>query len=153
MLMRLNLDKVTHPIHCYYPASGQTYFERLRFGTIYHQNIEVIEHPIRNEGVVEDDGRFVSKLVFSSMASRISGGGSQRSRRANLTKKSFWPAASKALSSVPLNRKAQLLIDGRRVYLDDVSQIRSGGVLAVAIDTLPCQAAIDLAKGAKCLHL
>ena len=22
MLMRLNLDKVTHPIHCYYPASG-----------------------------------------------------------------------------------------------------------------------------------
>ena len=34
MLMRLNLDKVTHPIHCYYPASGKVYFDRLRYGTI-----------------------------------------------------------------------------------------------------------------------
>ncbi len=30
MLMRLNLDKVQHPIHCYYPASGKVYFDRLR---------------------------------------------------------------------------------------------------------------------------
>lgn len=33
MLMRLNLDKVTHPVHCYYPASGKVYFDRLRYGT------------------------------------------------------------------------------------------------------------------------
>ena len=29
MLMRLNLDRVSHPIHCYYPASGEVYFDRL----------------------------------------------------------------------------------------------------------------------------
>ena len=46
MLMRLNLDKVTHPIHCYYPASGKKYFDRLRYGTIYHETIQVIEHPV-----------------------------------------------------------------------------------------------------------
>src|SRR6188768_2662676 len=58
MLMRLNLDKVTHPIHCYYPASGKKYFDRLRFGTIYHETINVIEHPVSDEGLVHDDGKF-----------------------------------------------------------------------------------------------
>src|SRR5580704_15782339 len=58
MLMRLNLDKVTHPIHCYYPASGKTYFDRLRYGSIYHENITVIEHPVSEDGQVFEDGHF-----------------------------------------------------------------------------------------------
>ena len=58
MLMRLNLDKVTHPIHCYYPASGKVYFDRLRYGSIYHENITVIEHPVMKEGIVHQDDHF-----------------------------------------------------------------------------------------------
>src|SRR3990172_6561517 len=46
MFMRLNLDKITHPIHCYYPASGKRYFDRLRYGTSYHELIQVVEHPV-----------------------------------------------------------------------------------------------------------
>ena len=64
MLMRLNLDKVTHPIHCYYPASGKKYFDRLRYGTIYHETIQVIEHPVTQEGLVEDDGHFRIEALF-----------------------------------------------------------------------------------------
>ncbi|MFI5333963.1 MAG: MBL fold metallo-hydrolase, partial [Chlamydiales bacterium] len=64
MLMRLNLDKVTHPIHCYYPASGKVYFDRLRFGCIYHENITVIEHPVREEGVVHEDEKFRIEAKF-----------------------------------------------------------------------------------------
>src|SRR6185312_9162372 len=58
ILMRLNLDKVTHPIHCYYPASGKKYFDALRYGTIYHEHIQVVEHPISRAGLVEDNGQF-----------------------------------------------------------------------------------------------
>src|ERR1700738_2962361 len=64
ILMRLNLDKVPHPIHCYYPASGKKYFDRLRYGSIYHEMIKVIEHPVSQAGVVEDDGRFRIEAVF-----------------------------------------------------------------------------------------
>ena len=32
MLMRLNLDKISHPVHCYYPASGKKYFDRYVMG-------------------------------------------------------------------------------------------------------------------------
>ena len=64
MLMRLNLDKVTHPIHCYYPASGKAYFDRLRYGCIYHETITVIEHPVSKEGLVHDDGHFRIEAKF-----------------------------------------------------------------------------------------
>ena len=64
MLMRLNLDKVKHPIHCYYPASGKVYFDRLRYSTMYHEQIEVIEHPVFEDGVVHDDGEFVIEAKF-----------------------------------------------------------------------------------------
>ena len=64
ILMRLNLDKVTHPIHCYYPASGKKYFDRLRYGTIYHEIINVVEHPVSEAGLVEDDGKFRIEATF-----------------------------------------------------------------------------------------
>src|SRR4029077_21175001 len=64
ILMRLNLDKVPHIIHCYYPASGKKYFDRLRYGTIYHEMIKVIEHPVSQAGLVEDDGRFRIEAAF-----------------------------------------------------------------------------------------
>ena len=61
MLKRLNLDKVTHPIHCYYPASGQVYFDRLRYGTMYHENITVIEHPVQKPGLSKKTRNFALK--------------------------------------------------------------------------------------------
>src|SRR5580692_5301773 len=64
MLMRLNLDKVTHPIHCYYPAGGKTYFDRLRYCCAYHENINVIEHPVFEEGVVHEDEKFRIEAKF-----------------------------------------------------------------------------------------
>ena len=58
-LMRLNLDNIEHPIHCYYPANGKKYFDRLRFGTMYHNRLNVIEHPIHKDGLVHKDDEFV----------------------------------------------------------------------------------------------
>ena len=64
MLMRLNLDKVQHPIHCYYPASGKKYFDRLRYGTLYHEMINVIEHPVEEDGIVEETSKFTIEARF-----------------------------------------------------------------------------------------
>src|ERR1700691_3204999 len=64
MLMRLNLDKVKHPIHCYYPASGKVYFDRLRYCSAYHENITVVEHPVSKPGIVEEDEHFRIEADF-----------------------------------------------------------------------------------------
>ncbi len=147
--MRLNLDKVTHPIHCYYPASGQVYFERLRYGAIYHQTIQVIEHPIKEEGLVHEDENFRIEARYLKHGVDNLGWRIKEKDIRKFDKAKLDAAGVKGPNVRLLEEKGEIVIDGRKVRLDDVSRMQTGDVLAVAIDTLPCQAAIDLARGAK----
>jgi ribonuclease Z len=151
MLMRLNLDKVTHPIHCYYPASGKKFFDRLRFGSIYHEMIHVVEHPVSQEGLVEDDGKFRIEAAFldhgvENIGWRISET-NVRKYDANKLKQ----MGVKGPLVKELEAKGSIVIDGHTVHLDDVSWVRQGDVFSVVIDTLPCQNAIEIARNATML--
>lgn len=151
MLMRLNLDKVQHPIHCYYPASGKKYFDRLRYGTIYHETIKVIEHPVSEPGIVEDDGKFRIEATFlehgvDNIGWRITEPDVRKFNDQQLQQYGIQGPLVKELIE-----KGSLMHQGRLVTLDDVSWIRKGDSVAVVIDTRPCQNAIDIAKGAKLL--
>jgi ribonuclease Z len=151
MLMRLNLDKVTHPIHCYYPASGQVYFERLRYGTIYHQNIEVIEHPVSEEGIVHDDGCFKIEARFLEHGIDNLGWRVTEADVRKFDKEKLDALGVKGPLVRKLEQEGMIAIGKTQVKIDEVSCIQQGRALAVTIDTLPCQAAIDLAKGAHLL--
>jgi ribonuclease Z len=149
MLMRLNLDKVTHPIHCYYPASGQVYFERLRYGTIYHQSIQVIEHPIKGEGVVHEDANFRIEARYLQHGVDNLGWRIKEKDTRKFDKAKLEAAGVKGPTVRLLEEKGELILQGKKVRLEDVSHMETGDVLAVVMDTLPCQAAIDLSRGAK----
>lgn len=151
MLMRLNLDKVTHPIHCYFPASGQIYFDRLRYGSIYHENIQVIEHPITKEGLVEDDGKFhieAYKLEhgIDNFAFRIK---EADTRKFDEEKLRALKVHGKMVALI--EKEGQVLVDGSIVSLDQVSSLRQGDIFSIVIDTLPCKGALEAAKNAKIL--
>ena len=64
MIMRLNLDKVSHQIDCYYPKSGKKNFDALRYGCLYHEVINVQEHPIAKDGIVQKDDKFTIEAKF-----------------------------------------------------------------------------------------
>ena len=151
MLMRLNLDKVTHPILCYYPASGKTYFDRLRFGSIYHEQIHVVEYPVHKPGLVHEDEKFrIEAFSLQHGADNFAYRITERDRRR------FDADKLKQLGVTgPLVRELQekgfLTVGGHRVSLDDVSVIRHGDVFAIVIDTLPCAGALQAAKGATML--
>lgn len=149
MLMRLNLDKVTHPIHCYYPASGEEYFRRLRFGTIYHETIHVIPHPIVEEGVVEEGENFRIEAYFLHHGVDNLGWRIQESpvRRFDANKLSALGVHGPNVRR--LEQQGTLVLEGKVVHLDEVSELHQGQVLAVGIDTLPCQALVRIAKGAR----
>ena len=151
MLMRLNLDKVEHEIHCYFPASGQKYFNRLRYCTIYHENIRVVEHPVGKAGLVEDDGKFKIEATFLEHSIDNIG---WRITEPDTRKFDAEKLAAYGISG-PLVRELQahgmLEMEGVKVYIDDVSRVRPGDSLAVVIDTRYCQNAIDIARGAKTL--
>jgi ribonuclease Z len=149
MLMRLNLDKVTHPIHCYYPASGKKYFDRLRYGTIYHETIQVVEHPVTQAGIVEDDGRFKIEATYlehsvDNLGWRITESDTRKFEETKLKEYGIrGPLVRELINNGSIN------INGQEVLLDDVSWIRKGDSIAVVIDTRYCQNAINIAKGAR----
>lgn len=151
MLMRLNLDKVTHPVHCYYPASGKKYFDRLRYGTIYHETIQVVEHPVSKAGVVEEDGKFRIEAAFldhgvDNIAWRITEPDRRKFDAAKL--KAYGILGPKVRE---LEEKGELTLEDKKVSIDDVSWIRKGDAIAIVSDTRPCSSAIEIAKGAKVL--
>jgi ribonuclease Z len=151
MLMRLNLDKVTHPIHCYYPASGKKFFDRLRYGTIYHEHICVVEHPVSAPGVVHDDGRFKIEATFlehgiDNIGWRVTEPDRRKFDRSKLEKFNIRGSAVRQLQE-----HGFLEVAGQRVVLDDVSSIRPGDSIAIVIDTRYCRNAVDIARNAKIL--
>lgn len=151
MLMRLNLDKVSHPIHCYYPASGKVYFDRLRYGTIYHERINVIEHPVDREGVVHDDGRFKIEAVFLDHRVENIGWRITEAEERKFHKEKLNQLGVRGPMVRELSEKGKLSFDEKTVRLEEVSHIRRGDAFASVIDTLPCQAAIDIARDAQML--
>lgn len=151
MLMRLNLDKVTHPIHCYYPASGKKYFDRLRYGTIYHETIQVIEHPVSKAGLVEDDGKFRIEAAFlehgiDNIAWRVTEPDKRKFDAEKLQKNHVSGPLVRTLAET-----GELMVEGKKVQLDDVSHIRTGDAIVIISDTRMCQSAIDIAHDAKLL--
>lgn len=151
MLMRLNLDKVTHPIHCYYPASGKKYFDRLRYCCIYKENITVIEHPVKDAGLVEEDGKFRIEAQFldhgvENIGWRIAEADSIRFKKEELDKRNLFGPMIKTLE-----KEGKIVWEGKTVYLNEVSYLQQGDVFSYVVDTRPCKEAVVLAKGATML--
>src|SRR2546421_113610 len=55
VLQRLSLDKVSHEVEVFYPASGKRYVENLRNSSIYYNTVSIIEHPISEAGTIYED--------------------------------------------------------------------------------------------------
>lgn len=149
MLMRLNLDKVTHPIHCYYPASGKKYFDRLRYSTIYHETIQVIEHPISQEGIVEDFGSFrieTRKLnhLVDTLGWRITEPDTLKFNPDKIKKFNL-----KGPIMRNLIRDKKITHQGQQIHINDVSYVRHGDSVAIIADSLPCSSIVELAKNSR----
>lgn len=147
-LMRLNLDKVTHEIHVYYPASGKKYFDRLRYGTIYYEQIKVVEHPISQEGLVEDNGKFKIEARFLDHGVDNIGWRITESDTRKFDREKLDAYGIKGPMVSELQSKQSIVVNGQTITLDQVSTIRQGDSVAVVIDTKKCKAAVDLAKNA-----
>lgn len=148
MLMRLNLDKVQHVIHCYYPASGEIYFKRLRYGTVYRENIQIIEHPIHRPGIIEETTQFIIEAFplmhgIDNFAFRISEKDVLKFDKRKLEEKNIRGSIIRRLE-----QEKQVMVNGKVISLDEVSFKRKGEVFAIAIDTIPCQGVLQAAHNA-----
>ena len=151
MLLRLNLDKVKHPIHCYYPASGKKFFDRLRYCCQYRENIEVIEHPVKNEGIVEENGKFKIEAYFLDHGVDNVGWRISEPDEIKFYKDRLKQIGLNGPIIRELEKNGSIQFNDQTIRLEDVSYVRQGDVFAYVIDTRPCPNAIKIAKGAKLL--
>jgi len=148
MLMRLNLDKVTHPIHCYYPASGKIYFDRLRYSSMYHETIHVVEHPVKQPGIVEDQGQFTIEAYPLQHGVPNLGWRIQEKPERKFHKHLLDLHGIKGSNVTRLLEKGTLRTQESEVTLDQVSYLRPGSTFAYVSDTGYCLEAERIAKEA-----
>ncbi|ALI24306.1 ribonuclease Z [Mycolicibacterium fortuitum] len=151
VLQRMSLDRAPHPLHVHYPDSGRQYFTRLRHASVFHDTLEVHEHPITADGPVADGGfglleaRQLDHSVDSFGYRFVEPDG----RRMVPELLARFGVTGPAVGE--LQRTGEVRTAGERVRLQDVSEIRRGQRFAFVMDTRLCDAAFALAEDADLL--
>ncbi|MEN8650516.1 ribonuclease Z [Streptomyces sp. 21So2-11] len=143
VIQRINLDRVPHPVTAHYPASGQCFFDRLRYATAYRETVKLTEAPVAADGVLATAPTYVldaHKLSHpvESYGYRLTEPGGRRMLPALL--------AEHGIAGPDIGR---LQRDGelRGVTLDQVSEARPGQRFAFVMDTRLCDGVYALADG------
>jgi ribonuclease Z len=151
IVQRLSLDRVAHPVHAHYPASGRDLFERLRHASAFHETAELVELPVAEDGPVAT-GRFGTLSArrldhpVETYGYRLVEPDGRRMLPDRLA------ARGVAGPDVGLlQRTGRLDTPSGPVTLDEVSEPRRGQRFAFVMDTRICDAVDALADGADLL--
>ncbi|HEU4406328.1 MAG TPA: ribonuclease Z [Polyangiaceae bacterium] len=147
MIQRISLDRVPQTIDVFFPASGAVYFERLRYASIYYDQARLAPRPLEAEGVVHESPAFT--IEARRLDHGVEAFGYRLQERGGRT---MLPGAlAEAGVSGPavgrLLREGEVKAGERVVRLDEVSVERKGQSVAFVMDTRPCAAALELARG------
>jgi ribonuclease Z len=151
VVQRLSLDDVPHPVRAHYPASGQTYFTRLRYAASFFERAELLEEPIEEDGLLSV-GSF-GQLWARRLEHPIESFGYQLiepdGRRMLPDKLAAYGVTGPDVGR--LQRAGSLQVGDRTVHVDDVSELRPGQRFAFIMDTRLCENVLRLADGADLL--
>jgi ribonuclease Z len=145
VLQRLAHDRVAHPVHAHYPASGAEWFARLRHATPFRDDLDVREEPITGEGRIADDPVIEVRRLdhrVEAFGYRVVEPDGRRMLPDRLAAAGVTGPAVRALRAT-----GSLEVGGRTVQLADVSAPRPGQRAAFVMDTRLCDAVFALAEG------
>lgn len=143
VIQRINLDQVPHPVTAHYPASGQRFFDRLRYATAYRETVALREEPVLA------DGPLAEAATYTLHAHRLSHPvESYGYRLVEPDGRRMLPErlAAHGISGPDVGR---LQREGglRGVTLEEVSEVRRGRRFAFIMDTRLCEGVHVLAEG------
>ncbi|MDT8911890.1 ribonuclease Z [Amycolatopsis sp. PS_44_ISF1] len=147
VVQRLSMDAVAHPVRCHYPASGQEYFDRLRYSTSFHETAELTELPVTGDGPLD------GALSAYALDHRIDCYGYRFTEPdgVRMRPEALAAAGVRGPDVARLQREGALTVDGRTVSLAEVSDPRPGQVFAFVMDTRLCPGAYACARDADLL--
>ncbi|WP_327306805.1 ribonuclease Z [Streptomyces sp. NBC_01298] len=143
VIQRINLDRVPHPVTAHYPASGQKFFDRLRYATAYHETVRLAEEPVAEDGVLARGDAYTLDAVrlshpVESFGYRLTEPDGRRMRPELLALHGI-----KGPDVGLIQREGSL----GGVTLDEVSEARAGQRFAFVMDTRLCEGVEELAAG------
>ncbi|MFB9428649.1 ribonuclease Z [Streptoalloteichus tenebrarius] len=151
VVQRLSLDRVPHPVHSHYPASGREFFARLRHACAFHETADLREEPVERDGPVATGpfGMLEARRLDHGVESygyRLVEPDGRRMVRELLAQFGIrGPLVGE------LQRRGSLEVDGRTVRVADVSAPRPGQRFAFVMDTRLCDGVYALADQADLL--
>ncbi|HEU4514945.1 MAG TPA: ribonuclease Z [Nocardioidaceae bacterium] len=147
VLQRMSLDRVGRPVDLYFPAEGQQYVDRLRRASAAFDTVEVREHPVTGDGLVDTWPTIA--LHARALDHRIETYG-WRLQEPDGRRMLPEMLAARGIEGPDVGRiqhEGSLDVAGRTVRLDEVSEPKPGQSFAFVMDTRLCEAAVDLARG------
>ncbi|MER7818952.1 ribonuclease Z [Streptomyces sp. NPDC096153] len=143
VIQRINLDQVPHPVTAHYPASGQRFFERLRYATAYRETVRLAEAPVTAGGILAETPSYTLEArrldhPVESFGYRLTEPDGRRMLPERLAAHGI-----KGPDVGRIQREGTL----RGVALEDVSEVRRGQRFAFVMDTRLSDGAQELAEG------
>ncbi|RKT04648.1 RNAse Z [Streptomyces sp. 3211.6] len=143
VIQRINLDQVPHPVTAHYPASGQKFFDRLRYATAYRETVRLREEPVARDGVLAQGPSYVLEArrlshPVESFGYRLTEPDGRRMRPELLARHGI-----KGPDVGRIQREGRL----GEVTLEEVSEHRAGQRFAFVMDTRLCAGVSELAQG------
>lgn len=143
VIQRINLDQVPHPVTAHYPASGQKFFDRLRYATAYRETVRLREEPVAGDGALARGSSYTLEArrlshPVESFGYRISEPDGRRMVPELLARHGI-----KGPDVGRIQREGRL----GGVGLDEVSEHRPGQSFAFVMDTRLCPGVDELARG------
>ncbi|MFP3991262.1 ribonuclease Z [Streptomyces sp. E11-3] len=149
VIQRINLDRVPHQVTAHYPASGQHFFNRLRYATAYRETVVLHQAPVAADGVLASTDSYTllaHKLSHpvESYGYRLSAPDGRRMLPELLARHGIkGPDVGRIQRDGVLNG----------VTLDQVSEARRGQRFAFVMDTRLCDGVYALADGCDLLAI
>lgn len=147
LVQRISLDGVPHPVHVHYPASGQTWFDRLRRASIFQDRSDLRPAPVRAPGVIAEEEDFVLRSHPLDHGVPSWGYRLQERDSRRMLPEALAAAGVRGAAVGRLLREGSVEVEGRTVALEDVSEPRPGQSFALVMDTRLCDGAYALAEG------
>ncbi|MCK1795896.1 ribonuclease Z [Streptomyces sp. XM4193] len=144
VVQRINLDRVPHPVTAHFPASGQRFFDRLRYATAYRETVHLVVEPVHEDGQVlarTPEFTLVARELshpVQSFGYRLVEPDSRRMLPRLLAERGI-----RGPDIGLLQRAGEL----RGVSLESVSEPRRGQRFAFVMDTRLCDGVYALAEG------
>ena len=155
---RISLDKVPHPVEVIYPASGQVFFERLRYASIYKEQAQLVPVPLALPTGADGNPVVGPLLATEIAAAKVKIWARPLSHRVEcfgyrieeadgvrMLPDKLAELAVRGPDIKKLQQSGTIVVGGKTISIGEVSVPRLGQKLAVVMDSRPCAQAVELA--------